>query len=84
MCRTSPVAPDGSVRVAAHTETDLGVEPLPLPVLHGDVAGERVEQLDVAVGVVDALPVEVPGRRHSYSNFDDVRKRLEMLTRNRW
>src|SRR5580704_11154015 len=43
---------------------DLPVEPVLLPLLHGDVAGERAEQRDVALRVVDPLPVEVPDSRH--------------------
>lgn len=55
-----PVTPDGAIGASAQVEKDLPVEALPFPVLHGDVAGERVEQLDVALGVVDSLSVEMP------------------------
>ncbi len=54
-----PVTPDGVVGALAEAATDLAVEALALPVLHGDVAGEGVEQLDVAAGVVDLNPVKV-------------------------
>src|SRR5204863_63818 len=60
----SPVASHGAVRAAAQPETDLAVEPFALPALHGDVAREGVQQLDVSLGVVDALPVEVPNVPH--------------------
>jgi hypothetical protein len=39
------------------TSADLAVEAVALPVLHGDVARERVQQVDVAPGVVDGFPV---------------------------
>ena len=40
---------------------DLAVQAFALPVRHCDVSGERVEQLDVALGVVSGLPVVLPG-----------------------
>src|SRR6266702_3677157 len=55
----SPVTPGSVARAPAKAQTDLAVEALAFPVLHGDVAGEGAEQLDVAVGVVEPFPVEV-------------------------
>jgi RNA 2',3'-cyclic 3'-phosphodiesterase len=59
----SPVTPDGRARTAGQAAADLAVEPVPLPLLHGDVAGERLQQLDVAFGVADLLPVKMPDVR---------------------
>src|SRR6266704_4713259 len=55
----SRVTPGSVARAPAKAQTDLAVEALAFPVLHGDVAGEGAEQLDVAVGVVEPFPVEV-------------------------
>ena len=44
----------GSLREAS---ADLAVQTITLPVLHGDVARERVQQVDVALRVVRGLPV---------------------------
>jgi hypothetical protein len=62
-CRL-PVAADGIVWPSAQAEAYFCVEAFALPADHGDVAGEGVEQLDVAVGVVDLLPVEVADVGH--------------------
>ena len=42
---------------------DLPVQPASLPLGHGQVPGERGQQLDVLLGRVDALPVVLPHRR---------------------
>lgn len=47
------------VRAFGQPPSYLSVEPLALPVAHCDVAGEGVEQIDVPVGVVGGLPVEL-------------------------
>jgi len=41
---------------------DLAVQPSPLPLRHGQVPGERAEQLDVLLGRVDALPIVLADR----------------------
>src|SRR4029453_13972327 len=46
-----------AVRSGRETSADVAVEAVSLPVLHGDVSRERTEQVDVALGVVDGLPV---------------------------
>src|SRR5579875_677594 len=61
----APMPADEAVRPAGETAADLTVEPFPLPCVHGDVPGEGVEQADVALGVIDAFPVEV-------ADVDDV------------
>lgn len=48
-----PVGPQGE------PAADFAVEPVTLFVRHGDVTRERVEQVDVALGVINDLPVEV-------------------------
>lgn len=53
---TAPVPAQEPIGPACETTTDLPVQAVPLPVLHGYVPGESVEQLDVAL-VVDRLPV---------------------------
>jgi hypothetical protein len=56
----SPVTPDGLIWAAAQPTADLGVDPLAPPARHGDVTGEGVKQLDMAIGIIGALPVEMP------------------------
>src|SRR6266705_1308627 len=64
----SRVTPGSVARAPAKAQTDLAVEALAFPVLHGDVAGEGAEQLDVAVGVVaPAMPGRSGGRDRSSS-----------------
>src|SRR4051794_8028639 len=53
-----PVPAEPSVATGGEPPPNLAVEPLPLPILHGDVPGEGVEQVDVGVGVIDEFPVE--------------------------
>src|SRR6204780_2714319 len=57
------MAAEGAVWALGQAPPDLAVEPFPLPVRHRDVPGERLEQRDIALGVVDLLPVEVPDMR---------------------
>ena len=59
-----PVAPDGVVGPPAQAQAYFAAEAFAFPAGHGDVAAEGVEQLDVAVGVVDLLPVEVADVGH--------------------
>ena len=53
----APAPPEQPVGPLAEPAPDLGVQALALPRGHRDVARERVEQRDVAVRVVDDLPV---------------------------
>jgi hypothetical protein len=55
------VAAEGTVGTERHPPPDLAVETVPLRIGHHDVAGERVEQVDVALRVVDRLPIELAG-----------------------
>jgi len=48
-----------AVRSLSEAPSDLCVEVVALRCLHGDVAGERVEQREVPLGVVADLPVEL-------------------------
>jgi hypothetical protein len=44
--------------IGSHGEASADIpESVALPILHGDVAREGVQQVDVAIGVVDGLPV---------------------------
>src|SRR5215510_3314005 len=77
-----PVTPDGVAGALAEAEADLVVEALAFPVGHGDVAGKRVEQLDLTVGVVGLLPVEVPGVHHlEQAARLDLSRLIRQLTR---
>ena len=53
------MAAEGPARPLRQAAPDLAVQPVPLPLIHGDMAGERVEQPDVPVGVVPEFPVEM-------------------------
>src|ERR1041385_6112542 len=55
-----PVATHGPSRPPTEAPTYLSVQMVTLPVVHRDVAREGVQHLDVALDVVDPLPVEVP------------------------
>src|SRR6202000_2415754 len=59
-----PVTPQLPVRAFGQGLADDRVQPLPLPVGHGDVVGERADQGDVLVGGVADLPVELPDLDH--------------------
>ena len=61
------MAPQSAVGPLSEAPFDLSVEAVSLPCLHGDVAGKRVEQPEVFVGVVADLPVEV-------ADSDDVKE----------
>ena len=52
----APVPAEQPVGPCREPSPDLAVQPLALPARHGDVAGERVQQVDVAVGVVRRSP----------------------------
>src|SRR6185312_16558459 len=62
MQRRAPMAAQQAVRALRQPPPDLGVQPLPLPRLHGDVGREGLEQVDVALGGVAHLPVELDDR----------------------
>ncbi len=51
--------PDAVIGPLGDSATNLAVEPFPLPLRHGDVTGEGVEKVEVAVHVVADFPVEV-------------------------
>ena len=53
----APVSADTAVGSEGEPPPDLSVQPVPLPVLHRDVSGERVEEVDVAIVLEDVLPV---------------------------
>src|SRR5438132_510967 len=53
----APVPTHATTGTFGEASTDLAVEAISLPILHCDVAGERVQQVDVALRVVDGLPV---------------------------
>ena len=52
---TAPVPVHEPVGASCETVAELPVQAVSLPALHGDMPGERVQQLDVALGVVDGL-----------------------------
>ena len=45
----APVSAEAAVGSPGEAPADFSVEPVPLPLLHGDVAGECVQEVDVAV-----------------------------------
>ncbi len=49
-----------AVRAQRQPPPDLAVEPVPLPLCHRDVTGERVEQADILRRCVADLPAEAP------------------------
>ena len=63
----APVPAEHAAGALAQAPPDLPVQPLPLPRRHRDVVGERVQQPEIAVGVVADLPVELarPPRRRT-------------------
>ena len=80
----SPVPPDRMVPAQRQPPPDLAVQPLPFPVRHGQVPGERAEQLDVFFGVVAALPVAVTDRGHLEEPAGlDVRPVVGLFSRTR-
>jgi hypothetical protein len=56
---SAPMPSDVIARTLVEPPTDLAVEPIALPLLHDDVTGERLEQLDVPLRVIGLLPVVV-------------------------
>src|SRR6476469_8668213 len=77
----APVPTQATVRSFGEASTDLAVEAVPLPVLHGDVAGEGVQQVDVALGVVHGLPVVLLDLDHleEAAGFDVVTVVVQLL-----
>ncbi len=59
-----PVPPYRPVPPLAQDTADLTEQPVPLPVRHGQVPGERAEQPDVLLGAVDLLPVVLADAGH--------------------
>jgi hypothetical protein len=64
MENVTPVSTHPPIRPCCEAPSDLPVEALSLPVLHGDMPREGIEQVDVAVGVVHHLPVELTDVEH--------------------
>ena len=60
----TPVPPQRVVPAQRQPPPDLAEQPLALPLRHGDVPGERAEQLDVLLGGVDPFPVVMPNGGH--------------------
>src|ERR671936_1243748 len=54
----APVAPQPPVAALPHAAADLAEQAVTLPWRHCDVAGERPEEVDVPLGLVNDLPME--------------------------
>jgi len=67
----SPATAQAAVGSLGEASADLRVEAVPLPGVHGDVAGEGVEEAEVLVRGVAVLPVEVAS--------DDVAEQAAVL-----
>ena len=68
---TAPVPVHEPVGASCETVAELPVQAVSLPALHGDMPGERVQQLDVALGVVDGLDCRRK-RCHPHITRDDM------------
>src|SRR5262245_19327360 len=55
-----PASPQAAAGPLGQPAPDLAVEAVALPLGHGDVAGEGVEQADVLLGRVLDFPAEAP------------------------
>ena len=56
----TPASPEAAVGPVGQPAPDLTVKTVALPLVHGDVAGEGVEQADVLLGGVVNFPAEAP------------------------
>ncbi len=60
----APAPPHRPVGTLRQAPADLAEQPVPLPVRHGQVTGERAEQRDVLLGGVDPFPVVLADLDH--------------------